>query len=51
VVHICELEAGRNLSDDEENRSLEDLRDCQVGRGKEVILFESIESSEVSSCQ
>jgi hypothetical protein len=31
VVHVCELESGRNLSDDEEKRSLEDLKDCQVG--------------------
>jgi hypothetical protein len=31
VVHICEPEAGRNLSDDEEKRSLDDLRNCQVG--------------------
>jgi hypothetical protein len=31
VVHVCEPEAGRNLSDDEEKRSLEDLRDCQEG--------------------
>jgi hypothetical protein len=31
VVQVCEPEAGRNLSDDEEKRSLEDLRDCQVG--------------------
>jgi hypothetical protein len=30
VVHMCELEAGRNLNDDEEKRSLEDLRDCQA---------------------
>jgi hypothetical protein len=30
VVHVCEPEAGRNLSDVEEERSLEDLRDCQV---------------------
>jgi hypothetical protein len=42
-------------------RSLEDLIDCQVGnkkfpiyqvgREKEMRLFESLESSEVSSCQ
>jgi hypothetical protein len=31
VVHICEPEAGRNLSDDEGKRSLDDLRNCQVG--------------------
>jgi hypothetical protein len=39
VVHVCEPEAGRNLSDDEEKRSLEDIRDCQVS------------SKELSSCQ
>jgi hypothetical protein len=32
MVHVCEPEAGRNLSDDEEKRSLKDLIDCQVGR-------------------
>jgi hypothetical protein len=33
MVHVCELEAGRNLSDaEDELRSLEDLRDCQDGR-------------------
>jgi hypothetical protein len=32
MVHICEPEAGRNLSDDEEERSLEDLMNCQVGK-------------------
>ena len=31
MVHVCEPEAGRNLSDDDEKRSLEDLRDCQAG--------------------
>jgi hypothetical protein len=39
MVHVCEPEAGRNLSDDEEERSLEDLVNCQVGR------------DELSSCQ
>jgi hypothetical protein len=29
---MCEPEAGRNLSDDEEERSSRDLIDCQVGR-------------------
>jgi hypothetical protein len=29
---MCEPEAGRNLSDDEEERSRRDLIDCQVGR-------------------
>jgi hypothetical protein len=58
VVHVCEQEAGRNLSDDEEKRSLEDLRDYQVGseefpifhvgREKKMRLFESLRSSEVS---
>jgi hypothetical protein len=32
VVHVCEPEAGRNLSDDEEERSLEDIVNYQVGR-------------------
>jgi hypothetical protein len=32
MVHACEPEAGRNLSDDEEERSSRDLIDCQVGR-------------------
>jgi hypothetical protein len=31
MVHACEPEAGRNLSDDEEERSSRDLIDCQVG--------------------
>jgi hypothetical protein len=39
VVHICEPEAGKSLSDDEEKRSEKDLRNCQVG------------SEELSSCQ
>jgi hypothetical protein len=34
MVHVCEPEAGRNLSDEDELRSLEDLRDCQEGRTK-----------------
>jgi hypothetical protein len=32
VVHVYEPEAGRNLSDEDELRSLEDLRDYQDGR-------------------
>ena len=32
MVHACEPEAGRNLSDDEEERSSRGLIDCQVGR-------------------
>jgi hypothetical protein len=32
MVHACEPEDGRNLSDDEEERSSRDLIDCQVGR-------------------
>jgi hypothetical protein len=36
---MCEPEAGRNLSDDEEKRSLEDLVNCQEG------------SEESSDCQ
>jgi hypothetical protein len=31
VFHVCELEAGRNVSDDEEKRPLEDLKVCQAG--------------------
>jgi hypothetical protein len=34
MVHVCEPEAGRNLSDKDEMRSLEDLRDFQEGRTK-----------------
>jgi hypothetical protein len=34
MVHVCEPEARRNLSDEDELRSLEDLRDCQEGRTK-----------------
>jgi hypothetical protein len=32
LIHICEPETGRNLSDEEEKRSDEDLINCQVGR-------------------
>ena len=32
MVHACELEAGKNLSDDGEERSSIDLIDYQVGR-------------------
>jgi hypothetical protein len=31
LIHICEPETGRNLSDEEEKRSDEDLINCQVG--------------------
>jgi hypothetical protein len=34
MVHMCEPEAGRNLSDDEEERSSSDFIDCQVGNRK-----------------
>jgi hypothetical protein len=34
MVHVCEPETGRNLSDDEEKRSLEDLVNCQEGRNE-----------------
>jgi hypothetical protein len=35
MVHVCEPEAGRNLSDvEDELRSTEDLIDCQEGRTK-----------------
>jgi hypothetical protein len=37
MVHVCELETGRNLSDiEDELRSLEDLKDCQEGRTKNL---------------
>jgi hypothetical protein len=36
VVHICEPEAGKSLSDDEEERSSRDLRNCQGGQRKKV---------------
>jgi hypothetical protein len=39
VIHICEPKIGRNLNDDEEKRSINDLINCQGGR------------SELSSCQ
>jgi hypothetical protein len=39
VVHIYEPEDGRNISDDEGKRSLDDLKNCQVG------------SKELSICQ
>jgi hypothetical protein len=34
VIHICEPEVGRNLSDEEEMRSARDLMNCQEGRDK-----------------
>jgi hypothetical protein len=34
MVHVCEPEAGRHLSDEDELRSLEDIGDYQVGRTK-----------------
>jgi hypothetical protein len=34
MVQVCEPEVGRNLSDEDELRSLEDLIDCQEGRTK-----------------
>jgi hypothetical protein len=39
VVHICEPETGKILSDDEEKRSEKGLRNCQVG------------NDEISGCQ
>jgi hypothetical protein len=39
MVQVCEPEAGRNLSDEDDMRSLEDLKDCQESRG------------EISNCQ
>jgi hypothetical protein len=32
LIHICEPEIGRNLNDEEEKRSDEDLKNFQVGR-------------------
>jgi hypothetical protein len=32
MVHICEPETGRNLSDEEEVRSIKDLINCQGGK-------------------
>jgi hypothetical protein len=32
VIHICEPEIGRNLSDEEEVRSVKGLINCQEGR-------------------
>jgi hypothetical protein len=34
MVHACEPEAGRNLSDDEEERLSGDIIDFQVGKGE-----------------
>jgi hypothetical protein len=39
MVHICELEAGKSLSDDEDKRSDKGLRNCQVG-SKESSYFQ-----------
>jgi hypothetical protein len=39
VVHICEPETGKSLSDDEDKRSVDDLKDCQKG------------NNELSNCQ
>jgi hypothetical protein len=39
VVHICEPETGKSLSDNEDKRSVDDLKDCQKG------------NSELSDCQ
>jgi hypothetical protein len=57
VVHVCEPEAGKSLSDDEMG-SLEDLIDCQVsreeipyfqvGKGEKMRLSKSLMNSEVS---
>jgi hypothetical protein len=43
MVHACEPEAGRNLSDDEEERSLEDLVNCQGGSEESSICKEGNE--------
>jgi hypothetical protein len=32
MVQVCEPETGRNLSDEDELRSLKNLRDCHVCR-------------------
>jgi hypothetical protein len=39
MVHVCEPKVGINLSDDEEKRSLEDLRDYQEG-SEEFSIFQ-----------
>jgi hypothetical protein len=64
MVHISEPEARRNLSDDEEKRSLEDLMNCQEGSEESSDHHMGIEmgslddlrdcqvsSEELSSCQ
>jgi hypothetical protein len=48
MVHVCEPEVGRNLSDDEEEISLEDLMNCQVGR-VEIPYFQVGKGEKVSS--
>jgi hypothetical protein len=50
MVHVCELEAGRNLSDNEEERSFLGLINCQEGKdefsnyqvGNEMRSFEDL---------
>jgi hypothetical protein len=39
MVHICEPEAGKSLSDDEQKRSEKGLRNCQV-RSEELSGFQ-----------
>jgi hypothetical protein len=64
VVHICEPETGKSLSDDEDKRSMDDLKDfqegrsglssCQVGNGKRSMVDLKdcqVGSNESSDCQ
>jgi hypothetical protein len=64
LIHICELETGRNLGDEEEKRSNEyllnyqvgrnGLSSCQVGNGKRPgrgIVYCQRSNDEISDCQ
>ena len=64
LIHICEPETGRNLSDEEEKRSVEDLINCQEGRNGlsscqvgnrkrsvEGLIYCQRSSAESSNCQ
>jgi hypothetical protein len=53
MVHICEPEVGKSLSDDEEKRSDKGLRKCQVG-SKESSYFQvgnEMGSLDIIDCQ
>jgi hypothetical protein len=57
MVHICEPKTGKNLRDDEQNRSLEDLMNCQKGRnetsdcqmGNGMVLLDDLRGCKVTS--